>query len=278
MAGSVALQPSEIRSRGAVRGRKFKPWLVAAAGALILSGSASLFVAAVLLPGSGEIKLGTIEDWPEIKNGVREVMPPKASPDARLASAGSGTRPAEQADSRAPAHDLLNKGSPGREPPGTPAPERQAMAAPAAEASSKLVMSQLRELGPPPPVEVDLAEFRPGAAPGSTDVLQEASPASSAATDLATAALQAPAPNIPDEPLPPRRPKDLTAEPRPKPARVARTGAAPDAERKAGEAQAPAAAPPAAEAPPSAPADERVASSEWPCRPSCRTAERSRTA
>jgi hypothetical protein len=250
------------------RGRAFRALQVAAGGACLIGCfiGASLLLAASDSQEAG-IKLGRIEQWPEIKDGVPEVVQATApAPGPWLPSSATAVA-APPAPSEPPVRDLSARPTetatpappPAPAPPTSPQPpERAAAARPDADA----VLAQLRASARPPPVELNPQEFarettaaEPSeGTPTETVAAISGSPESPDADAGETGAAAGPAPTV--APLPPRRPKSMGAEPRPKPAERRTVASAGDS--APAEARAASPAPAVAESAPAANQDERV--------------------
>ena len=246
MPTKLALAPSEIRSPAVEPwAGKRRPALLAMQVALGVACLIGFFVAArMLLAGADshqvEIRLGKIEDWPEIKNGVPDVVPPRALPartlparasasDPRPASSAAPTAAGEPSGPRElPARDLVppSEGAllPTRSAP-SPSPEPVVASAIKAEAGAEAAMAQLRPSVPLPPTDLHPREFATEAA-ADTPAAALAGLSQPAAPDVSVSPPTPPpdageasaevAPTAASAPLPPRRPKELKAAPRPK--------------------------------------------------------------
>jgi hypothetical protein len=163
---------------------------------------------------AGQVKLARIEDWPEIKNGVPELVRPKSPASGPLLPssvvvAGVAKQP--------PSGDAQPTVDPPVEGLSTPVsgPE-QRMPSSGQPASDEAVLAQLRSVPAVPSVEIDLVEFETpsGISPKrSTRVitsLEAPSGADAGLEETAENALKRSAP------LPPRRPQVLTRKQNPK--------------------------------------------------------------
>jgi hypothetical protein len=223
MPTKLALAPSEIRSPAVEPwAGKRRPALLAMQVALGVACLIGFFVAArMLLAGSDphqvEIRLGKIEDWPEIKNGVPDVVPARAmTSDPRPTSSAAPAARGEPPGSRElPARELV-PASEGALPPtrsaSSPSPEPVAADAMKAEAGAEAAMAQLRPSVPLPPTDLRPHEFAGLSQPAAPDM--SVSPPTPP-PDAGEASAEV-APTAASAPLPPRRPKELKAAPRPK--------------------------------------------------------------
>jgi hypothetical protein len=237
MTTPVRLHPSEIRLRTGKAGRDRA--ILVALGAVV---SLVCFAGLLLVAGSlrstpnprqpSEIKFGKIE-WPEIKNGVPELV--RTHPPASGTSVSSSLSSPEPTVSELPNSE---KGAPAAEPL-APVPNGQSIAE-EDMASAEAVMAQLRSSEPMPSPEVDPNAFAPDlvassstewdsdgaqvAAPTKATLSSPADPSGEAFNVDETSAI------LPlSVPLPPRRPKEANAPPRPKRAGVVERRSTPQA-------------------------------------------------
>jgi hypothetical protein len=242
MSTHIILDPSEIRSvtreTGGARRRAivlaFQIGLGVACVAGVFAGASAMLSG--LDNRDSDIRLGSIENWPEIKDGVPEVVRRKATVSGPLV--GSSTAPTVKIE--API---------ARELPGLNAAPRSAFAitrelpkttaeTATAEASDEHagadpVLAQLRSAVPLPPVELDpgalAAEVVAGAPAAIAIERRDNDPGSTSAGAEEPSTMQAslvssgpdgqgaaPHPLQATAPVPPRRPRGLGGEPRPK--------------------------------------------------------------
>jgi hypothetical protein len=165
---------------------------------------------------AGQVKLARIEDWPEIKDGVPELVRPKSPASGPLLPSSVA---AASVAKQPPSGDAQAAVDPPVEGLSTPVsgPE-QHMPSSGQAASDEAVLAQLRSVPAVPSVEIDLVEFEKpsGISPERSTrgpvitSLEAPSGADAGLEDTAENALKQSAP------LPPRRPQVLTPKQRPK--------------------------------------------------------------